>query len=330
MFYLTSLNQHLLVLSAVLYYLGSPWWVFSVHYSLGGLVPCCWKKEYFKVKYKIMLGLNSYNSSGESSWRSLIWKSLFLNILSFCCTYSWYISVPLTSVAGNTAVYNSCCVFVFLLSVFVLGEDFSAMKMFSVILCVCGAISVSVLGANEETESDWPLKWRAIGYGLVFVSMICYATYQVFYKKFSISESPWCSVNILWLVGLWDIAMFPLVVGISWFEIEPISWPGWYVIRSIAFMTLLDALFGLLTVVAITLSSPLLVSCTSLMTIPTAILADIVFLHKTLPVFAFVGVAAIVAGFLAFNLETFVEARRAKYKLISSLPPRANQTYNSV
>ena len=52
-----------------------------------------------------------------------------LGIAIFGSTYTWYLSLPLTSVAGNSAVYQSAPVFVFLFSVPLLGESVTVLKV---------------------------------------------------------------------------------------------------------------------------------------------------------------------------------------------------------
>ena len=73
-----------------------------------------------------------------------------LGLTIFGSTYAWYLSLTGTSVAGNSAVYQSAPVFVFLLSIFVLKEKVTAWKLIAVVLCVSGSAVVAVISSEES------------------------------------------------------------------------------------------------------------------------------------------------------------------------------------
>jgi drug/metabolite transporter (DMT)-like permease len=58
----------------------------------------------------------------------------FLGVGIFASSYTWYISLSKTSFGGNAAVYQTAPVFVFILSVMLLGEKVRACVVFFLLL----------------------------------------------------------------------------------------------------------------------------------------------------------------------------------------------------
>ena len=92
--------------------------------------------------------------TGAFAWSRYLKWSVILGIMVFGCTFTWYLSLPLTSLAGNSAVYQSTPVFVFLFGIPVLGDKPTWLKGASVLLCVGGSAAVAVL---SETPSNMKL-----------------------------------------------------------------------------------------------------------------------------------------------------------------------------
>ncbi|KAH3743280.1 hypothetical protein Pelo_15334 [Pelomyxa schiedti] len=122
--------------------------------------------------------------------------AFILNLIAVACSYTWYLSLPRTSIAGNTAVYNSACAIVFVLSVIILHEKVALSKILAVSASVVGAVSVSCsesIATPRGTEGDSPVEMNGkstfitqgiVGYLLVFSSTVLFALYEVLYSKF--------------------------------------------------------------------------------------------------------------------------------------------------
>ena len=65
----------------------------------------------------------------------------------------------------------------------------------------------------------------------------------------------------------------------------------------------MDGAFNLLFILGILLSSPLFMTVGSILTIPVAVVADMIVHHYVMPWLGFLGIALIVLGFLGLNLS---------------------------
>ena len=64
-----------------------------------------------------------------TSRRRLLILGLTLGVAYFIADYLWYLALPYTTVFVATAIFNSNCVFVFILSVFFLNERLTFHKV---------------------------------------------------------------------------------------------------------------------------------------------------------------------------------------------------------
>jgi len=94
----------------------------------------------------------SYTAIGFFSWRTYLKWGVGMGLGIFASTYTFYVSLEGTTVAGNSAVYQSAPVFVFLISVPLLKEKVTFLKVFAVALCVGGSAVVALLGAIDPNQ----------------------------------------------------------------------------------------------------------------------------------------------------------------------------------
>lgn len=124
--------------------------------------------------------------------------------------YTWYLSLPETSVSANTAIYNSSCTIVFLISVFALGEDVTLYKVgipcqlklitsqvLSVALCVGGVIVISIFGHKPSDSGEE--KNTPFGYIMVIASTVSFAVYEVCYGVYTQKRATSISNSLLFL-----------------------------------------------------------------------------------------------------------------------------------
>lgn len=93
--------------------------------------------------------------------------------------WSWYLSLPLTTVAANNAIYQSSSMFVFLFSALLLGERVTVSKLLAVLVSSSGIVLVALGGANTENKNAHP---TPMGYVWVVISTALYSLYEVLYK----------------------------------------------------------------------------------------------------------------------------------------------------
>lgn len=111
----------------------------------------------------------------------LLLAAICLSFLIVAVAYTWYKSLPLTSVPANNAIYQSCSAAVFVFSVLMLGEKFSWHKLVAVAISISGIVLVAFGGSSSNSTDSTP---TAEGYVLVVVSVVTYALYEVLYAKF--------------------------------------------------------------------------------------------------------------------------------------------------
>jgi len=121
--------------------------------------------------------------------RKMLWSTLLLSVVVNLQVWTWFISLPITDTMVNTVIYQSCCVWVFLISVIFLKERVTFIKVSSTLLtfigvatissfpCVSGPVTPPGPPTSEETQ-------HLLGDVFVIVSAILYAVYEVLFKLF--------------------------------------------------------------------------------------------------------------------------------------------------
>ncbi|GAA5903448.1 uncharacterized protein JCM6883_005006 [Sporobolomyces salmoneus] len=132
--------------------------------------------------------------SFKTPWvRNLVQKVALLTIFISFPALSWYASVPLTSMADLTAIYNVFAFWAYLLSLKFLPTEstqtpFQArLKLFSVLLAVSGVFVIAygdvIWGGNDKSEEKGSEgSNRVLGNGLALFGSLAYAGYEVWYK----------------------------------------------------------------------------------------------------------------------------------------------------
>ena len=122
--------------------------------------------------------------------RDTLVNSLFMAILANLCSWTWFMSIPLTEAMVNTVIYQSCCVWCFVISVVLLDERVTLIKVVSTLATFAGVGVISnypchVIGAPGSTPSpsDPAANGRMLwGDFLCLCSALLYALYEVLLK----------------------------------------------------------------------------------------------------------------------------------------------------
>ncbi|CEM02758.1 unnamed protein product [Vitrella brassicaformis CCMP3155] len=315
---------------------------------------------------------------GYFNWCYFFGASIPIGILAFVSGWFWYLSLPRTSVSGNTAIYQSSCTMVYLISIFVLKERVTWLKSASVTVSFLGVLFISFFPGNAGTEEpsrslrrdlfyyselpvhpmvrrkgrsvawgwgeggvgrqlvtesevggvegivtraggdDWdiddtgeePIHPSLFGYGMCFLSMVLYACYEVFYKKWaSHAGDPYPLANSLRFLGLMGCSTLlfagPPILILDLFPHwgESFELPKGEGARLIVLLASLDTLFNLFLLFAIMLSSPLFTSIGCLLLLPASVFSDLLIHHYRLPFPALIGVGFILLGFIGFTIS---------------------------
>jgi drug/metabolite transporter (DMT)-like permease len=103
------------------------------------------------------------------------------SFLMAALAYCWYLSLPLTSIPANNAIYQSSSAMVYLFSAVFLREEVSLQKSVAVLVSIGGIVLVSFGGSSSDSTDSHP---SAVGYLLVVASVVGYALYEVLFARF--------------------------------------------------------------------------------------------------------------------------------------------------
>ncbi|KAE9408109.1 hypothetical protein BT96DRAFT_1030180, partial [Gymnopus androsaceus JB14] len=107
----------------------------------------------------------------------------------------WFISIELASVTDVTAIWNTNAFFAYLLTVKIFGLKWETRKLAAVVLATLGVLAVVYGGSTASSPSETAEEAAStqsfpklgnplMGDLLTLIASVCYAGYQVFYKKY--------------------------------------------------------------------------------------------------------------------------------------------------
>jgi len=262
-----------------------------------------------------------YNTRGWGFWFRRIKMVCPFSLVAFGAGYTWYLSLQHTTISLNTTVYNANVAVVFVLSVFLLKEHVSLIKVVAVLFCGGGV----VLEAFAPTPSDEDQgESDVIGVLMVLLSMFLFSIYEVVFKKLEGGKEEDVTTNvsnvepqnpatvaasdaliILSLIGLWNCVLVPILIiiwnfgGWETFELPPSATVWGQIIANGA----LDGMYNCALLVGITVSSPLFMSMGCLLSIPISILIDVLRKQFIVSGFSIGGSLCIVIGFVLLSLS---------------------------
>ena len=137
-------------------------------------------------------------SNSQQSLKDLIFRptrdtlssTFYLSILVNFVSWTWFLSIPLTDAMVNTVIYQSACVWCFLISVVLLGEKVTLIKVVSTLATFAGVgiisnfpCSVLSVPGTKPSPSDPSSANRSLwGDFLCLSSAVIYALYEVLLK----------------------------------------------------------------------------------------------------------------------------------------------------
>ena len=229
---------------------------------------------------------------------------ILLGLISFFSGWIWYVSLPITSVAANTTIYQSASVFVYLFSIPALNEPVTLRKAMSVVVSLVGVGLIAF--APKDGESTAGHNSTVMGYVWTFVTTILYSVWEVSFKVLGPEEEEsTLEEDSCFIFGLTGLANIVLI------------WPGLFIVDAVGYEAfqlpphkdlnllivngLMDAVFNVLLVLGIALTSPLFVTCGTMLAIPASILWDYVAHGTHLAPASVAGVVLVALGFVLLN-----------------------------
>lgn len=225
------------------------------------------------------------------------WKlSLLFCLLWFAANYASNLALSLTSVSSATILSSTSGLWTLILGRLLHGTRVDYFKLAAVLLSLAGVVIVSLDDHREAQPRTLPGDIAAL------LSALFYALYSLLLSKLPPSASP---VLFLGFVGLWNAGLlWPAFIPLHILDLEP--FPTHLSNKAIAEL-LLNGLVGtalsdLLWLLAVLLTTPLIVTVGLSLTIPLAILGDSL-LKSTQPTpLHLIGGAMVVLGFVGVNL----------------------------
>ncbi|KAI8140365.1 hypothetical protein BJV82DRAFT_671795 [Fennellomyces sp. T-0311] len=243
--------------------------------------------------------------------------SLTFCILWFCANYASNASLAYTSVGSSTILSSTSGLFTLAIGAMFGIERFTFIRVAAVVICFGGVILVSY--ADQESAAKEPKEPKAdmveataplIGDCLALAGAFFYGCY-ISLSKLRIGDESRISMPLFFgFVGAFNILLlwpiFPILhyLGVETFEL-PHGGILWATLLLNAFIgTFLSDYLWLL---AMLMTSPLVVTLGISMTIPLALLGDLIFKHIVPNLQYAAGALLVVVGFFAVNFATLSE-----------------------
>eukprot|EP00756_Hemistasia_phaeocysticola_P045139 Hpha_TRINITY_DN18905_c0_g1::TRINITY_DN18905_c0_g1_i1::g.17669::m.17669 len=245
--------------------------------------------------------------STRAAWMTAAWFAVLYkyNVL-------WAAAMDYTSVGVFYSISQSYCVIVFGLSVCLLGERVTALKVLSVLLCVGGVLFIAFSPEQgDKTSSSGHLEGVLLTLGFT----VGQAVFTVLWGRY-VGGAPVGTVLVfLGMMGTASLVLcWPPLPVLAWTGVEPMPLPTWDQVGLIASVAATAVLNNFTLMFALSFTSPLFVSVGKVLQIPFGALSDHFFHSENPTGLAGVGMGLVLCGFLNMTLE------RAR----SSAPPDAH------
>ncbi|OAQ26677.1 hypothetical protein K457DRAFT_34290 [Linnemannia elongata AG-77] len=228
-------------------------------------------------------------------------------ILWFAANWATNASLAYTTVASSTILASMSGFFTLAIGAILKTESFSTLKLIAVCASVAGVALVSESDRSET--NDLLLDPKApiaplFGDFLALMSAVFYGCYTVLLKVKIQNESRVNMSLFFGFVGLFNLVLlWPMFGVLHWTGIEPFELPA---DTKVVWMIGINAIIGTfvsdyLWLLSMLMTSPLVVTLGLSLTIPLALLGDVVGYGRVLGVAYWVGAGLVLAGFFGVN-----------------------------
>ncbi|KAG2211875.1 hypothetical protein INT47_004562 [Mucor saturninus] len=234
--------------------------------------------------------------------------SLAFCFLWFFANYTTNASLAYTSVASSTILSSMSGIFTLGIGAMCGVETLSIPKVISVCLSFSGIIFVSYSDQMTKPDTnDFTIPAPLIGDLLALCGAIFYGCYTTLLKVKIVDESRIDMPLFFGFVGAFNVLfMWPFFIVLHYTGLEKFELPF---SPSIWVMILLNAFIGTflsdyLWLLSMLMTSPLVVTLGISLTIPLALVGDVVFKHFMPGLQYAIGATLVVAGFFVVNIAT--------------------------
>ncbi|XP_013628771.1 PREDICTED: thiamine-repressible mitochondrial transport protein THI74-like [Brassica oleracea var. oleracea] len=238
----------------------------------------------------------------------------------FLAQLTFNLSLKYTTVTSNTILSSSSSLFTFLVSLIFLGEKFTWLKLFSVLLCMSGTIIVSL--GDSESNSTATAKNPLLGDVLSLLSAAFYAVYITLIRKKLPDDDEkngrFSMAQLLGFLGLFNFFIFlPVALILNFTKRERFNSLTLKQLGLVVGKGLLDnVLSDYLWAKAVLLTTTTVATAGLTIQVPLAAIVDTLAGNK--PSFTdYIGAAAVMVGFAGINIpaEMFCRSKETCIEL---------------
>ncbi|KAF7825726.1 putative vacuolar membrane protein YML018C [Senna tora] len=263
---------------------------------------------------------NQLDAKGRWTRTRMAKVSLLICPFWFLAQLTFNLSLKYTTVTSNTILSSASSLFTFLVSLAFLGEKFTWVKLFSVLLCMGGTIIVSLgdsqSGLNKIASNPF------LGDILALVSAALYAVYiTLIRKKLPDDDGKNGHVSMaqfLGFLGLFNLFIFlPVALVLNFTMVEPFRTLTWKQLGLIVGKGLLDnVLSDFLWAKAVLLTSTTVATAGLTIQVPLAAIVD-TFTGHAPHLLDYMGAGAVMIGFAGINIpsDAFRKLKEASVEL---------------
>jgi solute carrier family 35 protein F5 len=220
--------------------------------------------------------------------------------------YAFVKALQFSSATVDTAIYQSCSVFVYIFSILVLGEEFSWIKIIAVALSIGGVflISMAETSYDESGSESFSVRDNSLGFTISAVATIAAAGYSVAFKFFFAHVTADQVMLFLGLMGTFHLCVLwlgmPLCQSIG---LEVIQIPTGNALVALILSAVIALVVNTLYMLVIHICSPLFISVGMALTVPSTYALDLAVGHIAhVKLETAIGVVINTAGFVALAL----------------------------
>nr|CCA14055.1 Drug/Metabolite Transporter (DMT) Superfamily putative [Albugo laibachii Nc14] len=246
------------------------------------------------------------HSTTKLCWKKIIRASAIVAPLWFLANFTYNASLDMTSVTSSTIISSTSTVFTLFLSVLVLQERFTWMKMTGVVLCMMGNMCTIF---KDSMEADMKIIFSsqsALGDFVALFAAFMYGVYTTAIRKLVPDEAEFSlSLFFGFLGALTFLVLSPVVVILHYNGIESLHGLTWEIFQLMCVKGLFDnVLSDYLWAQSVIMTSPTVATVGLSLTVPLAIVSDLLF-HNILPGWKTILASLLmVTGFVLINVSS--------------------------
>ncbi|KAG0207711.1 hypothetical protein BGX28_001108 [Mortierella sp. GBA30] len=261
-------------------------------------------------------GLARQQEDRPLNLREIAELSFAFCIIWFAANWATNASLAYTTVTSSTILASMSGFFTLAIGALLKTESFSTLKLMAVCASVIGValVSESDRGGEHPTHNltATPVEPTAPLFGdfLALMSALFYGCYTVLLKARIRNESRVNMSLFFGFVGLFNIVLlWPMFGVLHWTGIEPFELPS---DTTVIWMIGVNAIIGTfisdyLWLLSMLMTSPLVVTLGLSLTIPLAIVGDVLGYGRVLGTTYWIGASLVLAGFFGVNGVTLSE-----------------------